>query len=117
MYKAKNVDTDKALEALSEARRFQESEANLEIEKKRAYLSGVYKGLDIGESIFECSNYEKEEEPSYVDGVIDFIYELGKELDIQTQDIRDNFASIDEACSILSDRIRNRIEEDHAELN
>ena len=60
-YKAKNVDTDKALKAIAEARRIQESLVDKEIIKKRAYLEGVYKGLDIAEGIFECSNYEKDE--------------------------------------------------------
>lgn len=60
-YKAKNVDTDKALKAIAEARRIQENLVDKEIMKKRAYLEGIYKGLDIAESIFECSNYEKDE--------------------------------------------------------
>lgn len=61
-YKAKNVDTDKALEAINEARRYQAQKINEEIVEKRAYLEGVNKGLDIAESIFECSNYEKDSE-------------------------------------------------------
>lgn len=106
MYKAKNVDTDKALEALHEARRFQEQDVALEIEKKRAYLNGVYKALDIAESMFSCSNYEKDKEPEYADGVLHTIYELGKELDIHTQDLRDNFSSVDEICSEMAERIK-----------
>lgn len=60
-YKAKNVDTDKALKAIAEARRTQEIRIDKEIAEKRAYLEGVNKGLEIAESIFECSNYEKDE--------------------------------------------------------
>lgn len=75
--------------------------------KERSFLEGLNKGLDIAKELFECSNYEKEEEPSYVDGVLEAIYELGKELDIITQDIRDNFSSVDEACAELAERIRN----------
>ena len=59
-YKAKNIDTDKALEAIQEARKIQQTRTNLEIAEKRAYLEGVNRGLDIAESIFECSNYEKD---------------------------------------------------------
>lgn len=62
MYKAKNVDTDKALEALNEAREIQEQITNLEIAKLQAELEGIYKGLSIAETIFMCSNYEKEEQ-------------------------------------------------------
>lgn len=60
MYKAKNVDTDKALDALNNSRVFWESRIDVEIKEKRAFLAGVNKGLDIAESLFTCSNYEKE---------------------------------------------------------
>ena len=60
MYKAKNVDTDKALDALNDARVFWEQSTEAEIKEKRAFLAGVNKGLDIAESLFTCSNYEKE---------------------------------------------------------
>ena len=59
-YKAKDVDTDKALEAINEARKYQRAEINKEIAEKRAFLEGIERGLDIAQSIFECSNYEKE---------------------------------------------------------
>lgn len=105
-YKAKNVDTDKALEAIKESRQYQEQASILRIEKERSFQEGVNKGLDIAEELFQCSNYEKEE-PGYIDGVLKVIYELGKELDIPTQDIRDNFSSVDEACAELVERIKN----------
>lgn len=60
-YRAQNVDTDKALKAIADARRTQEMRTEKEIAEKRAYLEGVNKGLDIAESIFERSNYEKDE--------------------------------------------------------
>ena len=107
MYKAKNIDTDKTLKEIEESRSYQEKATQMRIEKERSFLEGVNKGLDIAEGLFQCSNYEKEEEPSYVDGVLEVFYELGKELDIPTQDIRDNFSSLDEACAKLAERIRN----------
>ena len=55
------MDTDKALEAIADARRLQEIRIDKEIAEKRAYIEGINKGLDIAESIFECSNYEKDE--------------------------------------------------------
>lgn len=110
-YKAKNVDTDKALEAIKEYRKHQEMAINMKIEKERSFLEGVNKGLDIAEGIFLCSNYEKPEMPSFEDGVKETLYELGKELDIITQDVRDNLQSIDEAATIVANRIRKRVEE------
>lgn len=61
MYKAKNVDTDKALEAIEDARQLHKRRTEIEIREKRAFLEGIEKGLDIAESIFQCSNYEKTE--------------------------------------------------------
>lgn len=61
MYKAKNVDTDKALKALEQALKLQKEKVEIEIKEKRAYLQGVEKGIGIAESIFQCSNYEKTE--------------------------------------------------------
>ena len=60
MYKAKNVDTDKALKAIDEARELHIARTETEIKEKRAFLQGLEKGLDIAESIFLCANYEKE---------------------------------------------------------
>ena len=62
MYKAKNVDTDKALEALEKARDIQSRECGIKINELQKYYEGVAKGLDIAVSIFYCSNYEKEDE-------------------------------------------------------
>lgn len=61
MYKAKNIDTDKALEALEQALKLQRENVEIEIKEKRAYLQGIEKGIGIAESIFQCSNYEKTE--------------------------------------------------------
>ena len=104
-YKAKNVDTDKALECIEWNRKYQVELERLEMAKTQKYYEGVRKGLDIADGIFECSNYEKNEEPTYTDGVLDVIYELGKELDIPTQDLRDKFSSVDEICAELAKRI------------
>lgn len=86
---------------------------SLDRKKKDLTLGGLNKGLDIAESLFECSNYEKSaQEATYTDGVCEVLYELGKELDIPTQDIRDNIASVDEACALFADRIREAIARD-----
>lgn len=113
MYKATNIDTDKAPEALNESREYQAKASQIRMEKERSYMEGVHKGLDIAEGLFKCANYEKtEQEATYTDGVCEVLYELGKELDIPTQDIRDNIASVDEACALFADRIREAIARD-----
>lgn len=47
MYKATNIDTDKALEALNESREYQAKASQIRMEKERSYMEGVHKGLDI----------------------------------------------------------------------
>jgi len=110
MYKAKNVDTEKALKAYQETREYQQQEHILRIEKEKSYYEGIQKGLDIGESIFHCSNYEKEKALSYEDGICDFIYELGKEMDILTEDIRNNIKTKSYSCEDAVIAIKNRIQ-------
>ena len=108
-YKAENVDTDKSLKYIEWSRKHQEEAERLELAKIQEYYKGVQKGLDIAEEIFTCSNYEKQEEPSFAEGVIETIYELGKELGISTQDLRDNFCSVDDICADLAKRIRDEL--------
>lgn len=111
MYKATNIDTDKALDAINEARIFQQKASYVRKEKENSYMEGINKGLDIAESLFDCSNYEKTtQDPTYIEGVCETLYELGKELNVPTQDIRDSISSVDEACALFADRIREKIE-------
>lgn len=107
-YKAKNVDTDKALEHIEWSRKYQDEAERLENAKIQKYYEGIRKGLDIAEEIFKCSNFEKAEQPTYADGVLDFVYELGKELDISTQDLRENFSSVDDICAKLASEIKSK---------
>ena len=97
MYSTINIDTKKALEAIRESREYQINASALRVQKEQAYMEGVNKGLDIAEGLFMCSNYEKEKEPSYTDGIKDAFFEIGKELDIKTLDILESTSSVDEA--------------------
>lgn len=114
IYKAKRVDTDKALEQIEWSRKYQDQAEVLEIEKIKKYHEGIRKGLDIAQELFECSNYESKE-PSYEDGVRGVIYELAKELDVPSQDIRESSMSLDEMCAVFADRIRDRFAESNKE--
>lgn len=109
MYKATNIDTDKALEAIKRERALQERESQLRAEKERSFMEGLNKGLDIAEGLFDCSNYEKEEEATWADGVREVFCRLGMEFDVLTQDIRDNISPIDKACALFADRVREKI--------
>lgn len=61
MYKAKHVDTEKALKYIEELSIKYYQECEIEKQKVAKFYSGVQKGLDIAKEIFLCSNYEADE--------------------------------------------------------
>ncbi len=61
MYKATNIDTDKALEAIESFRHSKSLEHQKDLYGINKYYEGVEKGLELAESLFECSAYEKKE--------------------------------------------------------
>ena len=60
MYKATNVDTDKALKAITEARKRARNEEILKQHEIQKYYEGYHAGLDMVEDIFGCKSYEKD---------------------------------------------------------
>lgn len=62
MYKARNVDTDKALEYIDSMREYYESERRCQEREIKKYYEGFNRALDIVKEIFECSNFEKDVE-------------------------------------------------------
>lgn len=61
MYKAINIDTDKALKAIEDFRRSKSRENQRELYGIQKYYEGIEAGLSLSESIFECSDCEKDE--------------------------------------------------------
>lgn len=105
MYKAKNVDTDKALNYINESRRYQQQAETLGITSVQKYHEGIRKGLDIAEEIFTSSNCESKA-GTYQDGAMEVIYELAKELGVLSQDIRESGGTVDEMCEAFAERIK-----------
>ena len=60
MYKAKNIDTDKALQAIEAYRLRKEYDYDRDLYGLKKYYAGIQAGLDFAESLFKCANYEKE---------------------------------------------------------
>ena len=60
MYKATNIDTDKALQAIEDMQCNKIEESERERYALRKYYEGIDKGLELAKGIFYCSNYEKE---------------------------------------------------------
>lgn len=107
-YKAENVDTDKALSYIEWSRKRYEEEERLKAAEAQKYYKGIRTGLNIAEGIFQCQDFEKKEEPTYTDGVLDVVYELGKELDLPTAHLREDFSSVDDICAELASEIKNK---------
>ena len=63
MYKAKNVDTDKALAAIEKNRHYFEQLKSSELNAIDKYYAGIQRGLDMAEELFTCSNHEKQAIP------------------------------------------------------
>ena len=61
MYRAKNVDTNKALEYIEITREHYESERRCQERELKKYYEGFNHALNIAQEIFECSNFEKED--------------------------------------------------------
>lgn len=59
MYKATNIDTDKALKAIEDFRYNKSFEQQRELYGIQKQYEGLEKGLELAERLFECSNYEK----------------------------------------------------------
>ena len=108
-YIAEHIDPEKFEEALDKNRRFQQEELRLQVEKANAFFAGYEKALEDVRSMLHCCNYESKDRitQSFRSGADTAFYELCKELDIGSQDIRDMMTGIDEKASLLAERIRN----------
>lgn len=108
MYTAEHIDVEKFESGLDSNRRFQEEMLRLAEEKANAFYSGYNKCLDDVRSMLHCSNYESKEKRTgaYMDGANAAFYEICKELDIGSQDIRDQNISVDQKAAMLAERIR-----------
>lgn len=60
MYKAKNIDTDKALQAIEDYRLRKEYDYDRDSYALKKYYDGLKAGLDFAENLFKCAIYEKE---------------------------------------------------------
>ena len=58
--KPKTATPGRELEYLEHARKYAYDQCTQDIEKRMAFRDGVLEGIKIAESIFSCSNYEKE---------------------------------------------------------
>lgn len=107
MYSPKALDTDKMEELFNDLDKYQSRRTNEERIKLDAYYSGYNAALhDCRQSLY-CSNYEFDLPESPRESAKNALYELCKELDIQSQDLRDDDKlSIDEMVAKLAERIK-----------
>ena len=107
-YTAEHIDVEKFEHGLNDHRNFRLQEQQMKIETARAFFSGSERALDDVSSMLHCCNYESKEKQTsaFREGANNALYELCKELDVSSQDIRDMDTSIDEKAALLADRIR-----------
>lgn len=60
IYKAENIDTEKAIEHLDFLIKNSITKQNLERAKIEKYYEGYRDGIEDAKNMFYCSNYEKE---------------------------------------------------------
>lgn len=113
-YTAEHIDVDKFEDGLHDHRNFQMQEQQMKIETARAFFSGYEKALDDVSGMLHCCNYESKEKQTsaFREGADNALYELCKELDVSSQDIREMDTSIDEKAALLADRIRAALQEE-----
>ncbi|MCI6464742.1 MAG: hypothetical protein MSA90_04660 [Faecalicatena sp.] len=113
MYKAKNVDTEKALNYINYCREYQNNTEALKRVETEKYYEGIRKGLDIAEEIFTSANCEAPIFGTYEEGASDAICYIAKELDVGSQDICDSGKSLDKMCVDFANRIRDSFDGSH----
>lgn len=107
-YMAEHIDVEKIEGALHDYRDNQMAEMMLAQEKARSFFEGYEKAISDIRGMFHCCNYEsdKKRTKAFLDGANAMLYELCKELDTASQDIRDMDISIDEKAALIAERIR-----------
>ena len=61
IYKAENIDTDKAIGFLNNCIEYSNNDERLEREKIQEYYRGFRDGIERAKEMFYCCNYEKKE--------------------------------------------------------
>lgn len=107
-YTAKNIDIERFMDAMNVHKEAQCTQQQIAIEKAKARYDGYCACIGDVLSMLQCSNYENPVKSSadYMAGVDAFIYEVCKELGIDSTDLRGSKTSTDEKAAILSNKIR-----------
>ena len=110
-YTAEHIDTEKLEAGLENNRKYQEELHREAIKRATAEFQGYCKCLEEVREMLHCSNYESKEKETaaYKDGADTAFYELCKELDISSQDIRGKNISIDQKAYMIAERIKETI--------
>lgn len=110
-YIAEHIDTEKFEAGLENNRKYQEQLHEEAIKRATAEFQGYCKCLEDVRGMLHCSNYESngKETVVYQEGADAAFYELCKELDISSQDIRGKNISIDQKAYMIAERIKETI--------
>lgn len=112
-YTAEHIDAEKFEKSLDDYRRVQEQKLFSEQLRVQAFYEGYSAAIHDAQGMLHCSNYENEDKrtAAFMEGVNSAIYEICKELDIGSQDIRDMVTSLDEKAALIAQRIRDAFQQ------
>lgn len=106
-YGVEIIDMDRFEEELQHQKAYQENLYQQSIDRAKSFYEGYKACLDNVQMLICSSNYEDIEKKTkiYCNGADHALYEICKELDINSQDIREQNISIDQKCSLIAKRI------------
>ena len=106
-YGVEIIDMDRFEEELQHQKKYQENLYQQSIDRAKSFYEGYKACLDNVQMLICSSDYEDIEKKTkiYRDGADYALYEICKELDINSQDIREQNISIDQKCSLIAKRI------------
>jgi len=108
-YRPKALDPDKIEEMLENNRIHQRNKKLAEGAKVDAFYRGYEAAIEDMKGTLNCSNYELPLTSSSSESGLHAFYLLCKELDVESQDIRESVLSLDEMVATLADRIKKRL--------
>ena len=84
-----------------------QNQRDIQVAKANAYHEGFSNGIKLAIHKLSDSNSGQDVDyESYMRGINDFLYELGKELDMGCGDLRERQISLDEKAYLMAAKIR-----------
>lgn len=105
--RVKRYDPEVCVAALKEELSAHQLQHDIQVAKADAYHEGFSAGINLAIYKLSDSNFSQDVDgESYMRGINDFLYELGKELGVGCGDLRERQISLDEKAYHMAAKIR-----------